>query len=142
MSALASDPPFFKIGTTTACFMGAGNTVVASEALMIRASRGERALMCCLTIYVGSGSSSHDFVADASTIFFTSEGDACSNTSKCAPTTVGVLSAGSGDRFWHSTSVLSLKYRWNLVASAKGDSSATSGRVIFTFQPRRESVMP
>ena len=69
MSALASDPPFFKIGTTTACFMGAGNTVVASEALMIRASRGERASMCCLTIDVGSGSSSHDFVADASTIF-------------------------------------------------------------------------
>ena len=69
--------PFFKIGTTTACFMGAGNTVVASEALMIRASRGERASMCCLTIDVGSGSSSHDFVADASTIFFTSEGDAC-----------------------------------------------------------------
>ena len=70
MSALASDPPFFKIGTTTACFMGAGNTVVASEALMIRASRGERASMCCLTIDVGSGSSSHDFVADVSTIFF------------------------------------------------------------------------
>ena len=69
MSALASDPPFFKIGRTTACFMGAGNTVVASEALMIRASRGERASMCCLTIDVGSGSSSHDFVADASTIF-------------------------------------------------------------------------
>ena len=69
MSALASDPPFFKIGTTTACFMGAGNTVVASEALMIRASRGERASMCCLTIDVGSWSSSHDFVADASTIF-------------------------------------------------------------------------
>ena len=79
MSALASDPPFFKIGTTTACFMGVGNTVVASEALMIRTSRGERASMCCLTIDVGSGSSSHDFVADASTIFFTSEGDACSN---------------------------------------------------------------
>ena len=113
MSALASDPPFFKIGTTTACFMGAGNTVVASDALMIRVSRGERASMCCLTIDVGSGSSSHDFVANASTICFTSEGDACSNTSKCAPTTVG-----SGDRFWHSTSVLSLKYRWNLVASA------------------------
>ena len=91
MSALASDPPFFKIGTTTACFMGAGNTVVASEALMIRASRGERASMCCLTIDVGSGSSSHDFVPDASTIFFTSEGDACSNTSKCAPTTVHTI---------------------------------------------------
>ena len=69
MSALASDPPFFKIRTTTACFMGAGNTVVAREALMIRASRGERASMCCLTIDVGSGSNSHDFVADASTIF-------------------------------------------------------------------------
>ena len=67
MSALASDPHYFKIGTTTACFMGAGNTVVASEALMIRASRGEKASMCCLTIDVGSGSSSHDFVADAST---------------------------------------------------------------------------
>ena len=77
MSALASDPPFFKIGRTTACFMGAGNTVVASEALMIRASRGERASMCCLTIDVGSGSSSHDFVADASTIFLS---NLCRNT--------------------------------------------------------------
>jgi len=32
---LASDPPFFKSGTTTACFIGAGNTV-DSEVLMIR----------------------------------------------------------------------------------------------------------
>ena len=53
--------------------MGAGNTVDDSEALMIRANKGERASMWCFTSDVGSGSSSHDFVADASAIFFTSE---------------------------------------------------------------------
>ena len=49
--------------------MGAGNTVDDSEALMIRANKGERASMWCFTSDVGNGSSSHDFVADASAIF-------------------------------------------------------------------------
>ena len=66
---LASDPPFFKTRTTTACFMGAGNTVDDSEALTIRANKGESASMSCLTSDVGSGSSSHDFVADANALF-------------------------------------------------------------------------
>ena len=70
MSTLASDTPFFKTGTTTACFMGAGNTIDDSEVLMIRANRGESASMWCFTSDVGSGSTSHDvFVADASSIF-------------------------------------------------------------------------
>ena len=45
--------------------MVAGNTVGDREALMIRA---KRASMWCFTSDVGSGSSSHDFVADASAI--------------------------------------------------------------------------
>ena len=49
--------------------MGAGNTVDDSEALTIRANRGERASVWCFTSDVGSGSSSHDFVADASALF-------------------------------------------------------------------------
>ena len=49
--------------------MGAGNTVDDSEALMILANKGERASMWCFTSDVGSGSSSHDFAADASAIF-------------------------------------------------------------------------
>ena len=36
---------------------------------MIRTNKGERASMWCFTSEVGSGSSSHDFVADASAIF-------------------------------------------------------------------------
>ena len=63
---------------------------------MIRANKGERASMWCFTSDVGSGSSSHDFVADASAIFFTSESDAGSNTSKRVLTTLGMSSAGSG----------------------------------------------
>ena len=122
--------------------MGAGNTVDDSEALMIRANRGDRASMWCFTSGVGSGSSSHDFVADASTISFTSEGDAGSNTSKRALTTVGVSLAGSGDRLRHSASIFSLKLRWNQVASAECDSSATSGRAQFTFRRRSESAIP
>ena len=121
--------------------MGAGNTVDDIEALMIRANKGERASMWCFTSDVGSGSSSHDFVADASTIFFTSESDAGSNTSKRVLTTLGMSSAGSGDRLWHSDSIFSLKLRWNLVASAECDSSATSGRGLFTFQARSESAI-
>ena len=50
--------------------MGAGNTVDDSEALIIRANKGETASMWCFTSDVDSGSSSHDFVADASAIFF------------------------------------------------------------------------
>ena len=69
VSTLVSDPPFFKPDITTACFMGAGNTVDDCEAVMIRANRGERASMRCFTSDVRSGSSSHDFVADASGIF-------------------------------------------------------------------------
>ena len=84
----------------TACFMGAGNTVDDNEVLMIRAYRGERASMWCFTSDVGSGSSSHDIVADASAIFFTSESDAGSNISKRALATVGMSSAGNGDRLW------------------------------------------
>ena len=38
----------------------------------------------------------------------------------------GPRTAGSGDRLWHSASIFSLKLRWNLVASAECDSSATS----------------
>ena len=49
--------------------MGAGNTVDDSDALMIRANKGEIASMWCFTNDVGSGSSSHDFVADESAIF-------------------------------------------------------------------------
>ena len=49
--------------------MGAGNKVDDSEALVIRANKGERASMWCFTCDVGSGSSSHDFVEDASAIF-------------------------------------------------------------------------
>ena len=64
-----SDPPFFKTGTTTACFVGAGNTVDDSEVLMIRANKAERASMWRFTSNVGSGSSSHDFMADASANF-------------------------------------------------------------------------
>ena len=78
--------------------MGAGNTVDDSEALMMRANRGERASMGCFTSDVGSESSSHDFVADDSIIFFTPESEAGTNTSKRALATVGVSSAGSEDR--------------------------------------------
>ena len=56
--------------------MGAENTVDDSEALMIRANKGERASMLCFTSDVGSGSSSHDFVANARVICFTSDTDA------------------------------------------------------------------
>ena len=94
--------------------------------------------MWCFTSDVGSGSSSHDFVADASAIFYTSDSDAGSNTSKRVLTTLGMSSAGSGDRLWHSDSIFSLKLRWDLVASAECDSSATSGRGLFTFRPRSE----
>ena len=44
--------------------MGAGYTGDDNEALMIGAKRGERASMWCFT----GGSSSHDFVTDASAI--------------------------------------------------------------------------
>ena len=91
--------------------MGAGNTVDDSEALMIRANKGERASMWCFTSDVGSGSGSHDFVADASAIFFTSESDPGPNTSKRVLTTLGMSSAGSGDRLWHSDAIFSLKLR-------------------------------
>ena len=131
---LASEPPFFKTGTTTACFIGAGNTVDDSEVLMIRANRGERASMWCFTNNV-------DSMSILSALCFTSEGDAGSNTSKRVLTTVGVSSAGSGDRLWHSASIVSLTLRWNLVASAECDSSATSGRGLFTFRPMSESAM-
>ena len=103
---------------------------------MIRANKGERA-----SSDVGSGSGSHDFVADASAIFFTSESGAGSNTSKRVLTTLGMSWAGSGDRLWHSDSIFSLKLHWNLVASAECDSSATSGRGLFTFRPRSESAI-
>ena len=112
--------------------MGAGNTVDDSEALIIRANRGERASMWCFTSDVCSGSSSHDFVADASGIFYTTECDAGSNTSKRVLTIVGVSSAGNGDRLRHSASIVSVKLRWNLVASAECDSSAISGRALVT----------
>ena len=65
--------PSSKTRTTTACFIGAGNTVDDSEALMTQTKRREWASMRCFTSNVGSGSSSHDFVADASGMFFTSE---------------------------------------------------------------------
>ena len=97
--------------------------------------------MCCLTSDVDSGSSSNDFVADASTIDFTSEGDAGSNTPKRVVTIVGESLAGSGDRSRHSASIFSLKLRWNLVASAECGSSATSGRALITFRPRSESAI-
>ena len=76
----------------------------------------------------------HNSLLQMLVLFFsTSVGDAGSNTSKLALTTVGVSSAGSGDRLRHSASIFSLKLRWNLVASAECDSSATSGRALFTF---------
>ena len=121
--------------------MGAGNAVDDSDVLMIRANRGERASMWSFTCDVGGGSSSHDFVADACAIFFTSESDAGSNISKRALATVGVSSAGSGDRLWHSASIFSLTLRWNLVASAECDSFATSGRGIVIFRSRSESAI-
>ena len=62
--------------------MGAGNKVDDSDALMIRANKGERASMWCFASDVGSGSSSHNFVADARAVFFTSEDDAGSSTSE------------------------------------------------------------
>ena len=49
--------------------MGVGNTVDDSEVLMIRANKGERASMWCCSSDLGSGSSSHDIVADESAIF-------------------------------------------------------------------------
>ena len=68
-------------------------------------------------------------------LFFTSKSDAGPNTSKRILTTAGVLSVVSGDWLRHITSIFSLKLRWNLVASAECDSSATSGRALFTFRP-------
>ena len=37
-----SEPRFFSIGVTTACFIDGGTTADDSEALMIRAKTGER----------------------------------------------------------------------------------------------------
>ena len=139
---LTSNPPFFKTGTTTACFMGAGHSVDDSEALMIRANKVERASMWCFTSDVGSGSSSHDFVADASAIFSHPRvTQVQTHRNAYSQTTLGMSSAGRGDRLWHSASSFSMKLRWNLVASAGCDSSATSGRGLFTFRPRSESAI-
>ena len=63
--------------------------------------------MWCFISDVGSGSSSHDFVADASAIVFISESDAGSNTSKRVLASLDMSSAGSEDRYWHSASIFS-----------------------------------
>ena len=64
-SILTSAPRFFSTGVTMACFIDCGTIAVESDALIMRVMAGHRALMFCLRSDFGSGSSSHDLVADA-----------------------------------------------------------------------------
>ena len=56
---------------TMACFLDYGTIAVESNALIMCVITGHRALMFCLRSDVGSGSSSHDLIADAKSSFKT-----------------------------------------------------------------------
>ena len=65
-----------------------------SDALIMRVIAGHTALMLCLKSDVGIRFSSHDLVADAKIMFFTSAGEAASKHSKRATTFVAASLVG------------------------------------------------